>query len=131
MKEISNIKPVYLGKYDVHVNPYLTYAEIQQVANAVKDMDAWAERQQGIDMLVLHHATDISDDELEKYGHDMLLCSGLIDAVYDVVQNIGSIYDALNYGESLTRIINRAIKESPKQAEQVKNLLNKNNGADS
>ena len=35
MKEIKGNQTVYLEDYDVTVNKYLTYAQIQQIANAV------------------------------------------------------------------------------------------------
>lgn len=113
MKEISNIKPVYLGKYDVHVNPYLTYAEIQAIITSVKKFDTWAERNINTDVLLLHFATDITDEEIEKAGHDVLLKSGLIDAVKECVINLSDIYSAVEFDESPLRLLTRISKELP------------------
>ena len=40
MKEIKAMDKVYLEEYDVHVNPYLTYAQIQAIVNGVKSLDS-------------------------------------------------------------------------------------------
>lgn len=113
MKEISNIKPVYLGKYDVHVNPYLTYAEIQVIINSIKNFDSWGERNINIDVLLLHFTTDITDEEIEKVGHDALLKSGLIDAVKECIINLSDVYSAIEYDESPLRLLTRISKELP------------------
>ena len=63
MKEIKAMDKAYLDGYDVYVNPYLTYAQIQAIVNGVKGLDSWAEREQNIDMCVLAFATDIPTEK--------------------------------------------------------------------
>ena len=128
MKEIKGNRTVYLEDYDVTVNKYLTYAQIQQIANAVvaasvnDSDDTWANRQTNIDMLMLYHATDIGKEKLEEIGHDDLLTSGLIDAVRYRIENIYSVNDAIDYIENNQRAINKLLKSLPKILEETKGL---------
>ena len=136
MKEIKGNQTVYLEDYDITVNKYLTYAQIQQIANAVvassadDSEDTWANRQTNIDMLMLYHATDITKEELEKVGHDDLLTSGLIQAVREQIKNYYEIFEAINYIEDNQRAIGKMLKSLPKILEESKGLqaLMKKNG---
>ena len=128
MKEIKGNQTVYLEHYGVMVNYYLTYAQIQQIANAVvassadDSEDTWANRQTNIDMLMLYHATDIAKEELEKVGHDDLLTSGLIQAVREQIKNYYEIFEAINYIEDNQRAIGKLLKSLPKILEESKGL---------
>ena len=128
MKEIKGNQTVYLEDYDVTVNKYLTYAQIQQIANAVvaasvnDSDDTWANRQTNIDMLMLYHATDIGKEKLEEIGHDVLLTSGLIEAVRYSIENLYEINEAIDYIENNQRAINKLLKSLPKILEDSKGL---------
>ena len=128
MKEIKGNQTVYLEDYDVTVNKYLTYAQIQQIANAVVAAsandadDTWANRETNIDMLVLYHATDIGKEKLEEIGHDVLLTSGLIEAVRYSIENLYEINDAIDYIENNQRAIGKLLKSLPKVLEETKGL---------
>ena len=128
MKEIKGNQTVYLEDYDITVNKYLTYAQIQQIANAVvaasvnDSDDTWANRQTNIDMLMLYHATDIGKEKLEEIGHDDLLTSGLIEAVQFRIENYHEIYAAIDYIENNQRAINKMLKSLPKILEDSKGL---------
>ena len=128
MKEIKGNQTVYLEDYDITVNKYLTYAQIQQIANAVVEAsandseDTWANRDTNIDMLMLYHATDISKEKLEEIGHDVLLTSGLIEAVRYRINNLYNIDEAIDYIENNQRAINKMLKSLPKILEDSKGL---------
>ena len=128
MKEIKGNQTVYLEDYDITVNKYLTYAQIQQIANAVVEAsvndsdDTWANRETNIDMLMLYHATDIGKEKLEEIGHDVLLTSGLIEAVRYSIENLYEINDAIDYIENNQRAINKLLKSLPKVLEETKGL---------
>ena len=128
MKEIKGNQTVYLEDYDITVNKYLTYAQIQQIANAVvaastnDSDDTWANRQTNIDMLMLYHATDISKEKLEEIGHDTLLTSGLIESVRCCIENLYDVDDAINYIEDNQRAIGKLLKSLPKILEDSKGL---------
>lgn len=125
MKEIKAMDKVYLEEYDVHVNPYLTYAQIQAIVNGVKGLDSWAEREQNIDMCVLAFATDIPTEKLEELGHDALLQSGLINAVMWEIKNLHCVYEAIEYTESTKRALAQIIKALPKYQEQLDAVVKK------
>ena len=128
MKEIKGNQTVYLEYYDVTVNKYLTYAQIQQIANAVvaasaNDVDdTWANRETSIDMLMLYHATDIGKEKLEEIGHDNLLTSGLIEAVRCCIENLYNVDEAIDYIENNQRAISKMLKSLPKILEDSKGL---------
>ena len=128
MKEIKGNQTVYLEDYDITVNKYLTYAQIQQIANAVvaasvnDSDDTWANRETNIDMLMLYHATDIGKEKLEEIGHDVLLTSGLIEAVRCCIENLYNVDEAIDYIENNQRVINKMLKSLPKILEDSKGL---------
>ena len=128
MKEIKGNQTVYLEDYDITVNKYLTYAQIQQIANAVVAAsandadDTWASRETNIDMLMLYHATDIGKEKLEEIGHDVLLTSGLIEAVRYRIENLYNVDEAIDYIENNQRAINKMLKSLPKILEETKGL---------
>ena len=128
MKEIKGNQTVYLEDYDITVNKYLTYAQIQQIANAVVEAsvndsdDTWANRETNIDMLMLYHATDIGKEKLEEIGHDALLTSGLIEAVRCSIENLYNVDEAIDYIENNQRAINKMLKSLPKILEDSKGL---------
>lgn len=123
MKEITNISSIYLREYDINVTPYLTYAQIQSIVNAVCKFDTWAERQQNIDVLILHFATDLTDDEIEQYGHDLLIQTGVIDEVKTNIKNLNQIYEAIEYTQSTQRALNQIVKELPKIMEPLRKVM--------
>lgn len=125
MKEIVKHEPVYLEAFDIHVNQYLTYAQIQQIVDAVKVFDVYAERMQNIDMLVLFHATDMGRENIEKYDHDTLLCSGLIDAVKSKILNFYLIQEGINYTESTQRAMAQIMKQLPETIKPLQEVMKK------
>lgn len=127
MKEIKNLEPVYLEQYDIHVNRYLTYAQIQQIINAVIKFDTWAEREQNKDMLILYHATDIGAEKLEEVDIDTLFCSGIVDEVKNCIENLWDIEDGIRYAESTQRALAQIINKLPEYSKQIEDVI-KNGG---
>ena len=70
-------KVIHSDIYDIDIRQYLTYAQIQQIVNAVemasKEDDSWSARQTNIDMLVLIHATDIGKEKLWQVMRETML----------------------------------------------------------
>ena len=122
MKEIKNIDPIYIEKFDITVNPYLSYSQIQQIVNAVIKFDSWAERQQNIDILVLYHATNISKENIELYSHDQWLQSGVISSVKSNIVNYNKIEEAIQYTESTQRALSQIIQKFPELASNLKRV---------
>ena len=118
MKMQEGIPTVYLKEFDIEVNQYLTYAQIQSIVNSTNALmreekkqngntayyNSWSERQTNIDMLVLLHATNLTEEEL-KSPHSMFLQTGLIDAVKDEIKNYYQIEDAFEYTDGIKATI--------------------------
>ena len=111
MATIPKKEATYLEKYDITVNRYLTYAQIQQIVEATMKFHTWAERQQNIDMLILVHATNMGVEEIEKCNPDELMQCGLIDEVKLHIDNEYKIYEALEYHESTQRALAQILTE--------------------
>lgn len=124
-------KVIHSNTYDIDIQRYLTYAQIQQIVNAVEAAsesdDSWSTRQTNIDMLVLFHATDIGKEKLEEIGHEALLACGLIDEVNNTVVNLCQIYEAIGFTESMARVGFKFISQLPKllDNEMFNAVLNK------
>lgn len=118
MEKLEVIK-THLNNYDISVNRYLTYAQIQSIVNQARQFESWADRQQCIDMLVLAFATDISREELDAHNHDYWLTTGLIPEVKQYVENYIQIEDAFKYEESPVRILLQLAKEIPEFNKKV------------
>ena len=113
MTEIKEKEKIYLDEFDIHVNPYLTYDQIEQIVKVLKSEDEWMLYQQNIDMLILFHITDLGKERIEELGHEILLTSGLIDAVKKEIINIDQLYQAIEYTQSTQRALLQIIKRLP------------------
>ena len=82
---------------DIKIENYLTYAQVQAIANSAKNAENWAEKQQDIDMLLMHYATNITDEELSEKGHDYWLKTGFIDKVKSSIVNYKDVDTAIAY----------------------------------
>lgn len=123
MKEIKKVDSIYLEEYDVTVKPYLTYPEIYAIGKAVSKFDAWAERETNIDVLLLHFATDMKDEDIENIDHDALLGCGLIDKVKESIINFDRVIECVDYHNSLKRtmliVANYILEEINKKADEM------------
>lgn len=113
----------HLEEYGVDVKRYLSYAEIQSIADGCVELQTWADRQQNLDMLVMHFAAGIPVEELEKNGHDYYLQSGMIDAVSACVTNIFQIEEAIKFTESPVRLLSQLAKEIPEFSRKVDEVM--------
>ena len=125
MKEIQKKENVYLEDYDVNVNRYLTYAQIEGIADAVGKFTTWAERMQNLDMLLLVFATDLTPEQVEGIGHEVLDGSGLIDAVKESVVNYHKVNEAISYNEGTQRALAQILKQLPSILAPLKETIKK------
>lgn len=123
MKEIKEFIDEYVEDYGVHIKSYLTYSEIQAIANAATKFDTWAERNKNIDVLLIHFATDMDDKDIEELGHDKLLKSGLIDIVKSTVMNYHEIDAAIAFAEFPMRLFTKIAKEMPEFSKRVDEVM--------
>ena len=122
MKEINDIKMVHLDKYDINVKPFLTLAEIQAIANAIKPDMSWSERQQIIDMGILQLCTDMTKDDLET-PHDLLYGCGLIDDGASHISNVFEIERAIEYESSWVKLLAQMSKELPQYVKRLESMV--------
>lgn len=122
LKEIKR-KTHYIEEFDINVNDYLTYAEIQVIVNGIIKFNTWSERQTNIDMLVLNFATDIGAEKLQEIGHEAFLESGLIDAVNNHIVNYTQIYEGIRYTESIVKALNDIVKLFPQYQKQIEAMM--------
>ena len=113
----------YLEKYGIGVHEYLSYAQVQAIAEAVTKFGSWADRAQCYDMLMMLFVTDIGKEELEKHTHEELLRCGMIDAVKHEIHNLHDIDEAIKYMESLSTVAMSLIREYQKNPDMLKNLI--------
>ncbi len=125
MKEIQKKENVYLEDYDVNVNRYLTYAQIEGIADAVGKFTTWAERMQNLDMLLLVFATDLTAEQVEGIGHEVLDGSGLIDAVKESIVNYHKVNEAISYNEGTQRALAQILKQLPSILAPLKETIKK------
>lgn len=127
MKEIKDIPMRHIEKYDINVKPFLTLAEIQAIANAIKPDMSWSERQQIIDMSILQFCTDMTEEELAT-PYDLLYGSGLIDWVRNDVCNEYAIEEAINYEGSWTKLLAALANELPKYQQMLETKVKADGG---
>lgn len=117
------VEEAKLIEKEIKVKPYLTYAQIQAITNAVCKFDTWSEREENIDVLLLHAVTNLTAKEIEEYGHNALLESGIIDEVKACVKNYERIREAIEYTQSTQRALAQILKELPKMMEPLKKVV--------
>lgn len=122
------VQETNLIEKEITVNPYLTYAQIQNIVNAVCNFDNWADREQNIDVLLLYYATSFTKEEIEEYGHETLLQSGIIDEVKMNVKNFNRVHEALAYTQSVEKSLASISKQLPNV---IKDVISKNGGKSS
>lgn len=112
MKKLENMADIYIEEYDVHVYPYLKYDDVQHIIQSASSYDGYNDRMKIIDLLILYYGTNLSQEEIDEVGHDLLYCSGLIDEVKNHINNIYMIFKGLEYHESFNKAIKDVIKQT-------------------
>lgn len=126
MKELKEIESVYLHKFDVMVNPYLTLSQIQKIINEVLQVENFEERESIIDYLILCYATDIGQQKVDELGPDILLQSGLIDEVKNNIKNLNKLFEGITYHESAGKALREIAKKLPEDLnEMMKDVVHK------
>ena len=124
MKEIKSINKIYLDEFDIYVEPYLTYDQIQKISESIATQEDWAVRQQTMDMLILYYATDISKEEMEQVGHDDLLKSGIIDTVKNSIKNLNQVQEAIDYIQSPIKALKQFSDKLPELKKSLQEVIN-------
>lgn len=126
MKELE-VSKVYLKDYDIHVNRFLTLAEIQMIINGTTKFKTYAERETNKMMMVLLYATDIGEEKLNDMGLELLIRSGLVEAVRTAIENYYEIDLGIGYTESVPRALMQISEKLPEWIEPIKEIIDKHN----
>ena len=110
MKELEKVKDIYLEKYDVHVNPYMTIQQEQATVNLMLEEDDEFARKIALMNSVVAFCTDIPTDQ----GIDLndVIMSGLWEEITHICVNpIHEIewtikkYDSMDY--AFSKLLNK------------------------
>lgn len=104
MKELK-IKTIHDNEYDVEINSFLSATQIDKIAQTVVKLETYLEREQMICYLVLNYCTDMDKTIIEDTDPDVIMQSGLWEAVKDTVYNFYAIEDAIKFYESPVRML--------------------------
>jgi len=129
MKQLEEVKDVYLKEYEVNVHPYLSIVQASEIVKGICKVNSndYAERKMCEDMLILFYATDITKEELESNTYELLTSSGLIHAVRSKIKNIEVIKEGLDYTESISRSLFMLAPKILPMLEKVGALNNESN----
>lgn len=123
MTNIDVVKTVHIDEFDIDVKCYLGYDEIQNIIEMTLPIEAYNNREKNINGLILHYAAGIPLDIINNTDPDVFLQSGLVDAVSNVVENIGDIYSGIKYYNSIPVLLDKIIKNIPDMTKQVQVML--------
>lgn len=120
MKELKGLKEKYLENYDVEVKQYLTLSQIQEIINAVLQVETFEERENIIDYFLLVFMTNIEKEKIDELGPDIFIESGLIDEVKNSIKNIDKLFEGIVYHESTGKALRAISKVLPTYFEEMK-----------
>lgn len=124
MKELKELEPIYLEKFDVKVNQYLSLSQMQKIINEVLQVKNFEERESIVDYLILCYATDIGQNKIDELGPDILLQSGLIDEVKNNIKNLNKLFEGITYHESAGKALREISERLPEDLnEMMKNVV--------
>lgn len=104
MKELK-VKTIHDNEYDIEINSFLSATQIDKIAQAVVKLETYLEREQMICYLVLNYCTNIDKTIIEDTDPDVIMRSGLWEAVKNTIYNFYAIEDAIKFYESPVRML--------------------------
>lgn len=120
MKELKGLKEKYLENYDIEVKQYLTLAQIQEIINAVLQVETFEERENIIDYFLLVFMTNIGKEKIDELGPDIFIESGLMDEVKNSIKNINKLFEGIIYHESTGKALRTLSNSLPMYLEKMK-----------
>ena len=121
MKELK-IKTIHDNEYDVEINSFLSATQIDKIAQAVIKLETYLEREQMICYLVLNYCTNIDKEIIEDTDPDVIMQSGLWEAVKTAVYNFYEIEDAIKFYESPVRMLAEIADVLPDLTKQLQGV---------
>ena len=121
MKELK-IKTIHNDEYDVEINSLLSATQIDKIAQEVIKLGTYLEREQMICYLVLNYCTNIDKEAIEDADPDVIVQSGLWEAVKSSVYNFYEIEDAIKFYESPVRMLAEIADVLPDLTKQLQGV---------
>lgn len=108
---------VYSQEYDIHIRPYLTLQDIQDIGSKMAEAEDYVQQEiiknQGlIDACVI-------DGEFDGMDYDMLASCGLFKEVAYYIQNAHELYDYVAYQKDVKNQLNKFLAEAIKYIKTV------------
>ena len=121
MKELKT-KTIHNDEYDVEINALLSATQIDKIAQEVINLKTYLEREQMICYLVLNYCTNIDKEAIEDADPDVIVQSGLWEAVKSSVYNFYEIEDAIKFYESPVRMLAEIADVLPDLTKQLQGV---------
>ena len=121
MKELKT-KTIYNDEYDIEINSLLSATQIDKIAQEVIKLGTYHEREQMICYLVLNYCTNIDKEAIEDADPDVIVQSGLWEAVKSSVYNFYEIEDAIKFYESPVRMLAEIADVLPDLTKQLQGV---------
>lgn len=121
MKELKT-KTIHNDEYDVEINALLSATQIDKIAQEVIKLGTYLEREQMICYLVLNYCTNIDKEAIEDADPDVIVQSGLWEAVKSSVYNFYEIEDAIKFYESPVRMLAEIADVLPDLTKQLQGV---------
>ena len=121
MKELKT-KTIHNDEYDVEINALLSTTQIDKIAQEVIKLGTYLEREQMICYLVLNYCTNIDKEAIEDADPDVIVQSGLWEAVKSSVYNFYEIEDAIKFYESPVRMLAEIANVLPDLTKQLQGV---------
>lgn len=110
MKELEKVKDVYLEKYDVHINPYMTIQQEQATVNLMMGEDDEFARKVALMNSVIVFCTDIPTDQ--DIDLNDVIMSGLWEEIFGIcatpifeIERIIDKYNSMDY--AFSKLLNK------------------------
>lgn len=121
MKELKT-KTIHNDEYDIEINSLLSATQIDKIAQEVINLKTYLEREQMICYLVLNYCTNIDKEAIEDADPDVIVQSGLWEAVKSSVYNFYEIEDAIKFYESPVRMLAEIADVLPDLTKQLQGV---------
>ena len=121
MKELKT-KTIHNDEYDIEINALLSATQIDKIAQEVIKLGTYLEREQMICYLVLNYCTNIDKEAIEDADPDVIVQSGLWEAVKSSVYNFYEIEDAIKFYESPVRMLAEIADVLPDLTKQLQGV---------
>lgn len=121
MKELKT-KTIHNDEYDIEINSLLSATQIDKIAQEVIKLGTYLEREQMICYLVLNYCTNIDKEAIEDADPDVIVQSGLWEAVKSSVYNFYEIEDAIKFYESPVRMLAEIADVLPDLTKQLQGV---------